>query len=313
MLTNKLDLPEPFLRACEAERYSKGDVRYSASELVKPARMAALERLYRDVIVEDVADHVWSLFGTIVHKILELSGAPETGALIEERLYAEVAGVRISGKMDHCVLYPDGRLDDYKTTSVWAVIHGLKREWEEQLNIYRFLQHANGRAVTALRVVAFLKDWSIGKARASSENGSYPKKAVVALEVPVWDIERAEQFVRERIQTHVEADRWAQEPVHLDKSQQATEPLCSPEERWLRPIRYAVVKEGNKRATRVYDTSGEADYAAHALGNAHIERRGGEPVRCIDYCSVGRAGLCTQWEADKKNFDVQQIDTSAFE
>jgi hypothetical protein len=306
MLTNKLNLPEPFVRAANNERYSKGESRYSVTELIKPARMAALERYYGDAIVEDVADHVWSLFGRITHGILEASGAPETGAILEERLYAEVMGVRISGQMDHTVLYPDGLLDDYKTSSVWSVMHGLKLEWEQQLNLYRWLQHVNGRAVTRLRVVVFLKDWSIAKARQDGPQGKYPKQAVVAIDVPVWELEQAETFVHQRLQEHTAADEWAQgKPV-------AGEPRCTDAERWVRPRKYAVIKKGNVRAIPggLCDTMQEAEYKSHELPGSRIEARGGEPIRCIDYCSIGRAGLCTQWEEDKKNFDIEKVDTA---
>src|SRR5882724_4792580 len=104
MLTNKLNLPEPFVRFANRKRYSKGEARYSVTEIIKPARMGALERLYGDTIVEDVADYGHALFGSAVHMVLEVSGAPETGALLEERLFMDVNGVRISGGMDHCLL-----------------------------------------------------------------------------------------------------------------------------------------------------------------------------------------------------------------
>lgn len=309
MLTNKLNLPEPFVRFANRKRYSKGDARYSVTEIIKPARMGALERLYGEAIVEDVADYGHALFGSAVHMVLEVSGAPETGALLEERLFMDVNGVRISGGMDHCLLYPTGVLDDYKTSSVWAVMHGLKWEWEAQTNLYRLLQHTNGRVVTELRIIAWLKDWSLGKARTVA---GYPEKDVVVLDVPVWDIERAQRYAEERVAAHALADLWVANTGAL----QWPEPFCTDEERWTRPRVWRVIKENQKRAIPggVCDSETEANYKAQAIPGARVEEGGGEPIRCIDYCTVGRAGFCTQWEGEKARLGKRaEVDTSAFD
>ena len=314
MLTNKLNLPEPILRAAERELYSKGDARYSVTELLKPPRMAALQRLYADAIVEDVADNIWSVLGRIGHGILEASGAPVTGAILEERLYADVLGVRISGAMDHTVLLPTGCLDDYKFTNVYAVSHGLKREWEQQLNIYTWLRGLHGQTIERLRVVAILRDWLISRARAAALSGaSYPQHQVVTLDVPLWTREETQMFVEERVALHLAADDWAQ---HLNaRPGHITEPRCTDEDRWTRPTRYALMKKGRKTAIKLYDTPEEAQMVANTAPGQYVELRGGEPVRCIDYCTVGRAGLCSQWNLDRERFATPrgEIDTSAFD
>lgn len=336
MLTNKLGLPEPILRAAEAEMYSKGDARYSVTELLKPPRMAALQRLYRDVIVEDVADQIWSVLGKIGHGILEASGAPETGAILEERLYMDVAGVRVSGAMDHTVLLPTGQLDDYKFTNVYSVSRGCKAEWEEQLNLYRLLRTVNGQAVERLRIVAILRDWLLSRARAAGhlyestgfdEEGNtvykfvkeepgawYPAQQVVTVDVKMWPIQQAQLFIEGRVAAHLAADEWA---THLAAGtlSDITEPRCTDADRWKKPDVYACMKEGRKTAIKKYDTKGEAEYAATQQKGGYVEFRPGPYTRCIDYCSVGRAGLCSQWEADKKQgaATALEVDTSAFD
>lgn len=346
MLTNKLNLPEPILRAAEREMYSKGDARYSVTELIKPARMAALQRLYGDSIVEDVADNIWSVLGRIGHGILEASGAPVTGAILEERLYADVLNVRISGAMDHTVLLPTGCLDDYKFTNVYAVSHGVKFEWEAQLNIYAWLRSLAGQTVERLRVVAILRDWTISRARSAGHiweavtvhgecckdgecespgyqivgsggpdaDAKYPSHQVKVVEIPLWGNEKTQGYVEERVRAHLEADTWAtngdrEEPLP------AMEPHCTDEERWVRPTRYAFMKRSRKTAVKLYDSLEEAQMVANATPGGYTEVRGGEPVRCIDYCTVGRAGLCTQYESDKPRFasTANAIDTSAFD
>lgn len=63
-------------------------------------------------------------------------------------------------------------------------------------------------------------------------------------------------------------------------------PPCTPKERWDKPTTYAVMKPGNKRATRVMDTADEAEKLAVDLGKGcYVETRTGESVRCAEYCS----------------------------
>jgi len=86
-------------------------------------------------------------------------------AFTEERLFAEVAGWTVSGQFDRMLLFPDGTLQDYKFTSVWAVPDGCKPEWERQLNALRYLAACNGYRIARLQIVAILRDWSKGKAK----------------------------------------------------------------------------------------------------------------------------------------------------
>lgn len=320
MLTNKLNLPEPFLRAAEAGLYSKGEARYSVTELIDTPRVGALRRLYRDVIVEDVADQSDSLMGTMFHKLLEAAGAPATEAILEERLYAEVDGTLISGAMDHTTLHGSGCLDDYKSTKVYSVRTALrvgKPDWIAQLNIYRWLRALHGQVIEKLRIIAWMKDWSLRDAMAAAARqpgpGDYPEHAILPIEIPVWTLEETEAYVRERIKLHIAADEWAvaiEGDPALDN-----EPLCTDDERWREPVRWAVMKDGRKTAIKLYDTKAEAEFVATQTKGGFIEERGGTYKRCVLYCTIGRAGLCTQWERDRSTLPDkgQGVDTSAFD
>lgn len=314
MLTNKLNLPEPFHQAALKRLYSKGKARYSVTELIDPPRLGALKRLYDGVIVEDIADNIDSLMGTMFHKMLEAAGAGNTGAILEERLYAELDGVVFSGAMDHTLLGAEGCLDDYKTSKVYGVlVHKRigKFEWIAQTNIYRYLRALHNQTVERLRVIAWMKDWDLGRALASAEKGGdYPEHAIVALDVPVWPLEDTEKYVKERIALHVAADTWASGIMT-----ESGEPLCTDEERWRDKHHYVVMKPNRKSAMPgKYDTEGEARYAASQVLGGWVEERGGTYKRCLLYCPVGRAGLCEQWERDKAaKPTVGFIDTSAFD
>lgn len=316
MLTNKLNLPEPFLLAAEKRIYSKGKARYSVTELNDPARLGALKRLYSGVIVEDIADNIASLMGTMFHQMLETAGVEEKGAILEERLYAELDGVVISGGMDHVKLDGDGTLHDYKTTKVYSVLmhkrYG-KFEWIAQTNIYRYLQALHGRHVETLKIVPWMKDWDLGRSILSQQKGGdYPEHEIVSLDVPVWDLEDTEAYVRERIRLHVAADEWAAQLP--DPSPETIEPLCTDAERWREPVKWALMAAHRKTAIKKYDTEEEAKFLAAQTKGGYVEIRGGTYKRCLLYCPVGRAGLCSQWERDKSaNPAASSIDTSAFD
>jgi 2-iminoacetate synthase ThiH len=63
-------------------------------------------------------------------------------------------------------------------------------------------------------------------------------------------------------------------------------PPCSAEERWEKPTKYAVKKNGNKKAYKLLETLEEAERIAGNMGKEYsIETRLGESTRCSEYCS----------------------------
>jgi hypothetical protein len=90
------------------------------------------------------------------------------------------------------------------------------------------------------------------------------------------ELEEIETFIREKITVYKQYQEAADDDI----------PPCSPDERWAKPTKYAVMKTGNKRAVRVMDTQEEAEKLAADLGKNHyMEIRPGESTRCMDYCS----------------------------
>lgn len=315
MLTNKLGLPEPIHRAANAAVYSKGDARYSVTELLLPPRLGALRRFYADLLVEDCADHIAALEGKMWHLLFEQAGAPETGAILEERLYWDFDGVKISGAMDHTILEGE-LLDDYKTCSVYAVRSHLKSpkwEWVWQLNIYRLLRAKYGQAIDKLRIIARARDWMLPRAlESAASGGDYPPHETMPLDVPILSLDEVEAFVHERIKLALDADS----QIEQYGPQATTLPLCTDEERWRSPVEWAHMRPNRKSAVKVYrgpTAQQDAEYALAHEPEAYLEQRGGVYRRCRFYCAVGRAGVCIQWEADKDKQPEEAIDTSAFE
>lgn len=252
------------------------------TELLSPPRVRRLREQFDAQLTQDVADMLWPLLGSALHVVMERGITP--GWISEERLYAEVDGVTISGQIDLQQETPDGLiLHDYKFTSVWAVMND-KVEWEEQLNLYGWLvQTVKKQKVAGLRICALLRDWSrhdVGKA-------GYPQAQIHVLEIPLWDYETATKFVEERLDHHRESkvsQNWGDEL-----------PECSPQERWQSETTYAVRREGRKTAIRVFKSLEEATQLAEKE-KGYVETRLGESKRCTgNYCGV--AEFCDQFRA----------------
>jgi hypothetical protein len=271
--TNASNLPEAIVKAVTNDPYDKGACDYSVTGLLKPARMVALERIHADAIEEDVADRLWALIGQVGHTILERAGV----GLVEKRLFAERNGVRISGQLDLLRMAGESyKSTDYKFTTVYATDDGPKDDWISQLNLGRWLAGENGIHVDSLEIVAIYRDWSKHKARREQD---YPQQQAQVFPLPVWTAEKTLAFLDARIAAH--------------ESAKANLPYCSADERWQKADKWALMKKGNKRATKLHEN--EHDALAHQIeaGNGHfIEHRPGESVRCSAYCSV--AQFCSQ-------------------
>jgi len=281
-LTNRLNLPSTIVSAIQRDPYHQdGDI--SATGLIEPPRIRQLNSRYRGEITADVADRVWPLLGSNTHYILELADTKD--GLQEERLSMTQGGWVVTGQAD---LYEHRIIYDYKITSVWAVLRGVKPEWEQQENIYAQLYREAGFSVEGLRVIAILRDWSKHQVKKSS---NYPETQVVMLPVPLWPPDKAIEYIDERVHLHQVCEGLSDEDL----------PLCSPEERWERPTKYAIKKKGLKRASRVLDSMEEAE--AWAEDNMkdkkfEIETRQGENVRCESYCDCNK--FCSFYQGLKE-------------
>ena len=281
--TNHANLPQPIVDAVIGDTYSKGDADISVTELDKPARQRELQRRYREHITEDISDSIYRLMGQAVHTILERA---EKQAIAERRVFTERHGWRISGAMDRVVIL-DGNshpgIQDYKTTSIYAVKDGCTPPWARQLNTYRLMVRERGILISWLQVVAILRDWSKVQARIKND---YPISQVTTIDVPVWSDEATEDYIKQRLIAHGRA---------RDEL-----PECSEEERWAKPTLFKVKKKGGQRAVNggVFPDSESAEKFAKEKGDDYeVTVTEGECTRCQHYCNV--AEFCDQWAAIK--------------
>jgi hypothetical protein len=276
-LTNLHGLPDAFVSAVRNDSYvGGGDI--SVTRLIDSPQKRNLSKTYKQFVVEDVSDRVWSLMGQCMHTLLERAN---TTALVEERLYMEVNGWQLSGQFDRLHL-EDKLLQDWKLTTVFKVDGSV--DWERQLNILRILAKHNGYEVERLQVIAVLRDWRRSEAL---RNPDYPQANVKVIEVPVWDDEQALAYIKERIDLHQRSDRGEVVP-------------CSDEERWYAGTTYALMKEGGKRAKKV--SVNLDDLGVPEKGYVIEERKGGYR-RCENFCEV--APFCEQFKSTQEgNHDV---------
>jgi hypothetical protein len=286
-ITNKNNLPQVLVRALTNDPYTyTGDI--SVTQMIQSPRQRWLFIRHNDELEEDVMDRIWALLGSAVHNILEQADDKESDDLQEERLEASVGGWTFSGATD---LYESDneRLIDFKVTSAWAFLNGIKEEWEFQTNALAYLYEKAGFKVKKLAILCIFRDWSKFKMMASE---NYPRKQAEVMEVPLWKLEETEQRVLNRIEIHRNAEHLPDDDL----------PYCTDKECWHRGNTYAVMKNKNKRATRVLDTREEAeDYLTWLFKDEknlkhkfRIEKRVGEYIKCDNYCSV--QSFCSQYK-----------------
>ena len=294
IITNKFNLPQTLVNVVERPSYTKGKANLSVTELLGSPRITQLRAKYDDQIEVDVSDMIWSVFGSAVHHILEKG--QDANHIVEQRIHAEVDGWRISGAIDLQIVHDDGiEINDYKTVGAWGVMNE-KIEWEQQLNCYAWLvEKVKGIPIKKLGIVAIVRDWS--RRDAETRHG-YPKAPVVVLDIPLWDMEGREAYIRDRIHAHSDALFAAETGETL--------PRCTPAECWEKDPVYAVKKEGATRAKSLHSTREEADSAVEKLGKGFfVEFRPGERVRCANYCPVSQ--WCDQY---KEYLDANQSKNS---
>ncbi|MFH0957301.1 MAG: hypothetical protein V1897_01220 [Pseudomonadota bacterium] len=278
-ITNVLGLPDALVRAVSNDPYDPGTCQISVTKLISPVQKVALELLHADEITEDVSSRMFSLFGQCVHTILSRA---EVEAISEKRLEITRQGWRLSGALDRLVI-SEGILQDYKVTGANSLREGNGRaEWQSQLNILATLLREHGYTVNRLQVICILRDWQASHARSG---GNYPQNPVVVLDIPMWDPERCEMFIDERIRLHQAAREAAKNGKELQE--------CSPEERWAKADTWAVKKDRKVRAVRVFQNEADAWGYLEIAGPKHsVQHRPGLNVRCSGFCPAAK--FCQQ-------------------
>lgn len=280
----------------------------SATTLIKPARATALLRKAEADGTEvkiDISTIISARYGTAIHDSLErllidvmdgnvpepvqdimreLFGYIPTVQAVEKRFFAEINGVKISGKIDAVI---DGIINDHKSASVYSWGKD-DTDYVLQGSIYRWLLEKNGSYTPHMAKINFwFTDWSPSKALAG--NG-YPQTRCKSKAITLLSTVDTEKYIVSRLEAIAKA------MIEL--------PECQPEELWAMPNKYAHMREGRKTAVKLYDTKEEAQAAVEEDSKkAYVEDRPGGYRRC-KYCYA--SSLCEQYTRLKEQGLIQE-------
>lgn len=279
MITNRSNLPAALVNAMKNDPYDKGDSDFTATSLIKPVRIARLEKDHAHEITEDAEDGLYRLYGQVAHGILERANDLD---LAEKRFFSTftVNGkeYKVSAQLDTLSL-TDGMLSDFKFTTSWGFKTNVppKPEWVAQLNIQLELLRRNGLDAKGLQIIGLLRDWQINQAKSDM---FYPQAPVATMPIVIWTREQTVSFIKMRIAAHVDSEL----------------PECDDGERWAKPPTWAVIKRGGKRAISggVQLSEEGAQAVCRENPGTYVEFRRGESTRCLNYCKV--AEFCTQFQ-----------------
>jgi hypothetical protein len=281
-LTNKFNLPEPFVLAVSMKNYDNQGSWRSVTELIGPPKIAYLKRKHDEQLEEDVIDRVYTLQGEIAHGVVERAAKTlgKEGWLSEERLFTEVEGKKVSGAFD--LFNPKtGELIDVKNSTGYKAKAGeAPKEWIEQTNLLAHLLRQKGHTIKTIKVLLIIRDYSKPEAR---RNPDYPQNPVTFLDVPIWEDDKCKTYLHERVRVHLLAEK--------------EEVECNLEDRWAKPTVWAIRKKGQTRAMPggLFADKEKAHEKLAELGPGYeIDYRLGESTRCELYCPVSK--FCAQYQ-----------------
>lgn len=279
MITNIHNLPVPLVSALTPERRRPLPGRIAVTHLIDSPLRRILLMQHFDETEEDVSENLWALLGKAVHKVIE-QGNKDTELKVE----VPFGGMTLSGRVD---FHSSGHLIDWKLTSKWSIVFASGKDWEFQLQTYKYLLEKLGHPVEKLSVYAILRDWN---KREAQRNPDQPQMPFVEIKYEPWERAKIEAYIHERVSLHSEAEKVA---LKSTSDEIPVEFWCTPEERWHKADTYAVMKPGKKRAVRVFDTMEEAEKFAEG-GGFEIDVRVGEDIRCTSYCVL--SVWCPFWK-----------------
>jgi len=265
LLTNHYNLPDVFYQAIAKNIQRPQPDIMRVTQLISPPLIRHLTLKHWNELKVDCSENLWSLLGTSVHAEL---ARITNNALIEKRITKTVFGITLSGSLDR--FEKDTQtIVDFKVSSVWSYLLGVKEDWQKQLNVYKFLLESEGHFVKHLKIYLIIRDFQKGKA----VQADYPKIPFVVLDVPVWEKKRVSSYIEER--------------------------PCTMKERWQDPPCFAIMQKGRKKAVKASykDENGEKQFITNKImaesfmaminkPNLYIEERPSIAKRCKWYCLV---------------------------
>jgi hypothetical protein len=296
-----MDTIQPLVDAIEVHRtsYSAGKgTDYSVTTLLNPPRIVHLEKRHLHKIKRYVKEQLGSYIGTAIHEYTEkcLMKMKNTPYKCEERLAVTIDDRVISGASDFvrwAQIEDEHDMWDLKTTSTWKAIFGDKMDWTAQQNMYRYLYWYHHKIkLRTIRIMAVFMDWSAREMQ--RYGGKYPREKSVEYSLDRWKVDETLAYMKDRV-----AIMKAQEDKADDEL-----PLCTYEDMWSKPDKFAVKAINRKNALRVCDTEALAnewmavylakDKCKHKFDQLYLECRPAVRTRCDSWCPCNT--YCNQYQ-----------------
>lgn len=263
-LINGLKLPKVVFDVIDniASSYDSDGSDFTPSSLTRPPYMRVLERKHGRQQTQ-INDSILSVIGTAFHYAAEFHIGE--GAEPEHRAFQTVTvdGVdyKVSAQLD---LYDtvSKYLFDWKCVGKYTakkIMAGEAHDYEFQLQLGRWLyEKETGKQVSGLANVIILRE-SVGF--------DASLQSVMVKEYDIWSDRLVVQQLTRKIQD------------------QLSERECDDNDRWAKPGRWKVKREGNK-TFKWFDTYGEAEkYAIETKGETPtVHTVPGTQLRCEKYC-----------------------------
>lgn len=279
----------------------------SATALMKPLKQVILSKRVTGII-QDLSDSTNPFLGKSVHAFIEkawitnykeslnLLGYSDSfiervvvnpeGELLpnaipvymEKRSSKVVKGVTVTGKFDFVF---DGKVSDFKCTSVYTYINGNKDEdYRLQLSIYRWL---NPTIITDdIGAIDFIfKDWSA--ARELNSEG-YPESSMIRKDFSLLSTDQVQSYVETKVSSLI---------LLMDADEDKL-PRCSDDELWRKPPIWKYYKNPNNRtrSTKNFTDKRDAYTRLHADGNVGVVVEVLGSVTACKYCPA--FSICKQ-------------------
>lgn len=292
------------------DNYDHDEHAISATSLIRPLRQIILSsRVSTEDSAVDLIQLVPSRMGSAIHDAIERSWKenhqealsalgypkrviekirinPEPSELtdgvipiyLEQRIKKQVGKFLISGKYD---FIGDGRVEDFKSTSVYTAINNTNDEkYILQGSIYRWL---NPEIITKdeMAIQFIFTDWS--KAKAMSDP-KYPQQRIQQRILPLKSVQETDAFIRRKLDL-------------IEKYWDAPEdeiPECSDEDLWRSEPVWKYYKNPSKmtRSTKNFDNKQDAYLRlAEDGGTGIVVEQPGQVTACR-YCQAFT--LCSQ-------------------
>jgi hypothetical protein len=125
----------------------------------------------------------------------------------------------------------------------------------------------------------------------SEREGDYPAPVIIK-NIPIWNDNEIEQFIKGRVLAHQAASKLPDNQL----------PFCMADDQWRQPTKWAVMSFRAAKAVKLFKSPEDANAfiegKTRANNTYYVEIRPGGPLRCTHFCDV--RPFCNQFGIESK-------------